>query len=107
VVEPIRRDVPDMDLEWSKRRRNPPVWEDMGVDQWRMTLAHGMYYVHVGRDLASSIPNNWEYEVRDHEHGLELVGWADGPDEAKRKGMAVGLSLVAEIQRRERRDVQK
>ena len=30
MVEPIRRDVPDMDLEWSKRRRNPPVWEDMG-----------------------------------------------------------------------------
>ena len=84
-------------------KRARPIWKDMGQDQWRMTVDHGMYYIHVGRDLSSSIPDNWEYEVRDHEHGLELVGWASGPEEAKAKAMAVGFSLVSEIQRRQKR----
>lgn len=103
----FRLTTPDLGIDKVRRTDLPKeavptqrgAWKIIGPQKWRLDFDGGDYYLCVGEDTALSCPESWEYEVRDRDHGLELLGWAKSSEEAKRKAKSVGLALIDEIKK--------
>jgi hypothetical protein len=81
-------------------------WEEIGVDQFIYRVPNASLKAYVGRNLNSTIPDEWEYEVRSEDGGLEVAGWSNDLETTKSKARKVAEALSDHF-RENADDVQK